>query len=164
MGLEISDFFAAFQSEKTGSTPVWSAIYPAKLMIYKRYFETLFNGPNTGPNKYPGLARSIADKGGLASDDFQRHGGGHRQRGRVHQGTELRRLARPCAKADVDRRQDDSRADHQARQQLPAHTLRPGRPLRPDASGELAQARLRPLAGASGTTTAPQCSRHGLGQ
>jgi transposase len=64
----------------------------------------------------------------------------HRQRGGVHQRTELRRLAGPCAKADVDRRQDDSREDHPAWQQLSAHALHPGGSVRPAASGELAEA------------------------
>lgn len=93
-----------------------------------------------------------------------RHGGGHRQRSSFHQRTEFRRLARLGAETNVDRRQNNSWAYYEAWQQLSALTLRPCRPVRTQASGELAQAWLRPLACASGPTTAPQCSRHGIGQ
>ena len=51
----------------------------------------------------------------------------HRQRRSIPQGTRLRRMARPCATAVLDRRQGEAAGHQQARQHLPAQDADPWR-------------------------------------
>src|SRR6266567_4143727 len=60
------------------------------------------------------------------ADHFERHGGRDRHWRRILQRPRLRRLARTGAQADLDGRPHDPRLNLEARQSLPARSVRAG--------------------------------------
>ena len=79
-------------------------------------------------------------------DHRQRHGGGDRNRSRVHQGPRLCRLARVGAEADLNRRSHDTGRPVEAGEPLLADALRGRSASSSTAPASLAGTPLRPLA------------------
>ena len=92
------------------------------------------------------------------TDHLERHGGRDRHRRCILQRPRLRRLAGPCAEADLDWRPHHPRQDIEARQSLPARSVRASSLGRADQATELGASRAQALDRRSKEAAAPQRS------
>ena len=91
-------------------------------------------------------------------DHLQCDGGRDWPRRSVREGTRLRRLARPRSQADIDRRPHHPGQDIQARQSLPAGSVRAGGLGRADQAEELGAPRAQALDRGGQEAAASQCA------